>query len=120
MASFALVVAITVANLTPERTIFWFVLVGFHGIAASFCPTIILSLFWKGLSEKGAIASMIVGFLGVLIFKFIVPSIEPYGIYFNNIAELAPALLLGLLTGYIFSILYPNPELKKELDEISK
>ena len=120
MASFALVVAITVANLTPERTIFWFVLVGFHGIAASFCPTIILSLCWKGLSEKGAIASMIVGFLGVLIFKFIVPSIEPYGIYFNNIAELAPALLLGLLTGYIFSILYPNPELKKELDEISK
>lgn len=120
MASFALFVAITVANLTPERTIFWFVLVGFHGIAASFCPTIILSLFWKGLSEKGAIASMIVGFLGVLIFKFIVPSIEPYGIYFNNIAELAPALLLGLLTGYVFSILYPNPELKKELDEISK
>ena len=85
MASLALVVAITVANLTPERTIFWFVLVGFHGIAASFCPTIILSLFWKGLSETGAIASMIVGFLGVLIFKFIIPNIEPYGIYFNNI-----------------------------------
>ena len=116
MASLALVVAITVANLTPERTIFWFVLVGFHGIAASFCPTIILSLFWKGLSETGAIASMIVGFLGVLIFKFIIPNIEPYGIYFNNIAELAPALLLGLFTGYVFSILYPNTDLKKELD----
>ncbi len=116
MASLALVVAITVANLTPERTIFWFVLVGFHGIAASFCPTIILSLFWKGLSETGAIASMIVGFLGVLIFKFIIPNIEPYGIYFNNIAELAPALLLGLFIGYVFSILYPNTDLKKELD----
>ena len=59
---------------------------------------------------------MIVGFLGVLIFKFIIPNIEPYGIYFNNIAELAPALLLGLFTGYIFSILYPNTDLKKELD----
>ena len=44
MASIALMVAILVAISTPERTIFWFVLVGFHGIAASFCPTIILSL----------------------------------------------------------------------------
>lgn len=120
MASLALAVAISVANLTPERTIFWFVLVGFHGIAASFCPTIILSLFWSGLSEKGALASMICGFIGVLIFKFIIPNIEPYGIYFNNIAELAPALLLGLLTGIIFSKIYPNSELKNELDELSK
>tara|TARA_B100001996_G_scaffold322449_1_gene267266 strand:- start:791 stop:1525 length:735 start_codon:yes stop_codon:yes gene_type:complete len=120
MASVALIVAISVANLTPERTIFWFVLVGFHGIAASFCPTIILSLFWRGLSEAGAIASMIIGFLGVLVFKFIIPNIEPYGIYFNNIAELAPAMLLGLLAGYIFSKIYPNPELEKELDELYK
>ena len=51
MASIALIVAILVAISTPERTIFWFVLVGFHGIAASFCPTIILSLFWKGFTE---------------------------------------------------------------------
>ena len=120
MASVALIVAIAVANLTPERTIFWFVLVGFHGIAASFCPTIILSLFWRGLSEKGAIASMIIGFLGVLIFKFIIPNIEPFGIYFNNVAELAPAMLLGLLAGYIFSKIYPNPELEGELDELYK
>ena len=68
MASIALTVAIIVAISTPERTIFWFVLVGFHGIAASFCPTIILSLFWKGFTEKGAISSMIVGFLAVLFF----------------------------------------------------
>ena len=120
MASIALIVAILVAISTPERTIFWFVLVGFHGIAASFCPTIILSLFWKGFTEKGAIASMIVGFLGVLFFKFIMPKVEHIGIYFDKIAELAPALLLGLITGYIVSKLYPDKELEDEFLKISK
>ena len=120
MASIALMVAILVAISTPERTIFWFVLVGFHGIAASFCPTIILSLFWKGFTEKGAIASMIVGFLGVLFFKFIMPTVEHIGIYFDKIAELAPALLLGLITGYIVSKLYPDKELEDEFLKISK
>ena len=120
MASIALTVAIIVAISTPERTIFWFVLVGFHGIAASFCPTIILSLFWKGFTEKGAISSMIVGFLAVLFFKFIMPKVEYIGIYFDKIAELAPALLLGLLTGYIVSKIYPNKELEDEFKKISK
>ena len=63
---------------------------------------------------------MIIGFLGVLIFKFVIPNFEPYGIYFNNIAELAPAMILGLLAGYIFSKLYPNPELEREFDELYK
>ena len=120
MASIALIVAISVAILTPERTIFWFVLVGFHGIAASFCPTIILSLFWKGFTEKGAISSMIVGFLGVLFFKFVMPKFDSVGIYFDKVAELAPALLLGLLTGYIVSIISPNKELEDEFKKISK
>ncbi len=120
MASIALIVAILVALSTPERTIFWFVLVGFHGIAASFCPTIILSLFWKGFTEKGAISSMIVGFLGVLFFKFIMPKVDYIGIYFEKIAELAPALLLGLITGYVVSKLYPDKELEDEFMKISK
>jgi sodium/proline symporter len=75
MAILALSVALVVAITSPERTIFWFVVFGWSGIAASFCPTIILSLFWSGFTEKGAIASMISGFLSVPFFKFIVPTI---------------------------------------------
>ena len=97
-----------VAILTPERTIFWFVLVGFHGIAACFCPAIILTLFWKDFSEMGAIAAMISGFFGVLVFKFIMPRLECIGIYFDKIAELAPAMLIGFLSGYLVSRLFPN------------
>ena len=108
LASIALLVALFVAISTPGRTIFWFVLVGFHGIAGSFCPTIILALFWKGFSEKGAIAAMVSGFLGVLVFKFFMPGLDGIGIYFDKIAELAPALLIGLLSGYLVSKLFPD------------
>ncbi len=108
LASIALLVALLVAISTPERTIFWFVLVGFHGIAASFCPTIILALFWKDFSERGAIAAMISGFFGVLVFKFIMPRLEGIGIYFDKIAELAPAMLIGFLSGYLVSKFFPN------------
>ncbi len=72
MAVIALCIAILLYNLYPERKIFWIMIFGWSGIAATFCPVIILSLFWKGYSEKGAIASMITGFVSVIFFKFVV------------------------------------------------
>ena len=72
------------------------------------CPTIILALFWKGFSEKGGISAMISGFLGVLFFKFIMPRLGGIGIYFDRIAELVLVLLIGLLSGYLVSKLFPN------------
>ncbi|MEX2380340.1 MAG: sodium/proline symporter, partial [Vicingaceae bacterium] len=72
MALFALGIAITVAIVSPGRTVFWFVIFGWSGIAATFCPVIILSLFWPAYSEKGAIASMVTGFFAVPFFKFVI------------------------------------------------
>ena len=63
---------------------------------------------------------MIVGFLGVLFFKFVIPTIGWVGIYFDKIAELAPALLLGILTGYLVSKMYPDKELENEFHKINK
>ncbi len=114
MSLAALALALIVAVTTPERTIFWFVIFGWSGIAASFCPAMILSLFWKGFTEKGAIASMIVGFLSIPIFKFVVPSIPEIGIYFDKAAELGPSFALGLLAGYLVSKWQPDPKLEKE------
>ena len=56
LAFVALVIALVVAISVPGRTIFWFIIFGWSGIAATFCPMIILTLFWKNYSEKGAIA----------------------------------------------------------------
>lgn len=103
MALLAPALAIIVAVTTPERTIFWFVIFGWSGIAATFCPVIILSLFWKNYTERGAIASMVVGFLSIPFFKFVMTSLPGAGPYFIEIAELAPSFVLSLLAGCIFS-----------------
>ena len=116
MAIIALTIAMIVAFTTPERTIFWFVIFGWSGIAASFCPVIILSLFWKGLSEEGAIAAMVAGFLSIPFFKFVAPSIDGIGIYFDQIAELGPSFAVGLLAGYLFSKWFPDKRLEGSIE----
>ena len=118
MALIALAIALLVAVTVPGRTIFWFVIFGWSGIAASFCPAIILSLFWKSYTEKGAMASMIVGFLSIPLFKFVLPSIDGIGIYFNEIAELGPSFLMGLLAGYLVSKWRPDRELESFFDNL--
>ncbi len=107
LAVFALIIALSVAILSPDRTIFWFVIFGWSGIAATFCPAIILSLFWKSYSEPGALASMITGFLCVPFFKFVIQPIEGIGVYFEKLDVLAPSFLLSMLAGYVFTKLYP-------------
>ena len=113
MALLALGIALTVAVVTPSRTVFWFSIFGWSGIAATFCPVIILSLFWKAYSEKGAIASMITGFACVPIFKFGVQEIEGIGIYFEKVDVLAPSFLLAMISGFIFTRLFPREDVVK-------
>lgn len=114
MAIVALGIAILLYNLYPERQIFWIMIFGWSGIAATFCPVIILSLFWKGYSEKGAIASMITGFTSVILFKFVVANIEGIGAYFQELDVLAPSFALAMIVGYIVSKIFP-PKNDKEV-----
>lgn len=108
MALMALGIALIIAFIAPNHTVFWLIIFGWSGIAASFCPVIILSLFWKGLSEQGAIAAMIAGFLSVGIFKFIIQPMDGIGEYFVQLDVLGPSFLIGMIVAYIFSKLYPN------------
>ena len=116
MAMIALSLALIVAISVPGRTIFWFVIFGWSGIAASFCPAIILSLFWRGYTEKGAMASMVVGFLSIPIFKFIMPNINIIGNYFDKVAELGPSFIMGLVAGYLVSKWKPDEKLEGYFD----
>lgn len=117
LALVALTIAMIVAVTTPERTIFWFVIFGWSGIAATFCPTMILSLFWKGFTEKGAIASMITGFVCVPLFKFWVSGMESVGPYFTALGELPSAFVVAFIVGVAVSLMdrksIPSIELKK-------
>lgn len=103
MALIALAVAMSVAVISPTHTIFWFVIFGWSGIAATFCPVMILSLFWKNYTEKGAIASMVTGFLCVPLFKFGVSKLPTIGPLFDRLDVMLPAFTLALLAGYLVS-----------------
>jgi sodium/proline symporter len=107
MALVALGIAILLYNLYPDRQIFWIMVFGWSGIAATFCPVIILSLFWKGYSEKGAISSMITGFTSVILFKFVFVNIEGIDIYLKELDVLAPSFVLAMVVGYIVSKMFP-------------
>ena len=118
MAFVALGLAMAIAILSPERQVFWVIIFGWSGIAATFCPVIILSLFWKGFSEQGAIAAMIAGFISVMFVKFVLQEMDSVGDYFVQLDVLAPSFLVAMIFGWIFSKLYPvkneSVQLEKE------
>lgn len=123
-ALLALGVAMIVSFVSPSRTIFWFVIFGWSGIAAVFCPMMIMSLFWKGFTARGAIASMIGGFLMTILAKFVFSEMDVIGNYFIAMETMPPAFLFSFVVGYIVSIMKPDDVLaehyKNDLNAISK
>lgn len=107
MALLALSIAFILHWVSPDRQVFWVIIFGWSGIAATFCPVVILTLFWKGYSEKGAIASMIAGFVSVILFKFVVQEIPGIGAYFIELDVLVPSFALAMIAGAIVSKMYP-------------
>ncbi len=99
----ALLVTLVVSVIVPGRTVFWFVIFGWSGIAATFCPVIILSLFWKKYTEKGAISSMIAGFLCVPFFKFYVSELTFVGPYIKSLDVMFPSVILAMFAGWFVS-----------------
>lgn len=107
MAIIALSLALILAYTSPERQVFWVIIFGWSGIAACFCPVIILSIFWKNYSEAGAIASIISGFVSVTLLKFVFQPMESIEPYLDKLDVLAPSFAVSMLCGWIFSKLYP-------------
>jgi sodium/proline symporter len=119
MAFTALIIAMVMNYVSPDRQIFWVILFGWSGIAATFCPVIILTLFWKGYSEKGAIASMISGFAAVVLFNFVFKEIESIGQYFVAMDVLFPSFVVAMVVGFAVSKKYPaRAEAIKMIEEI--
>src|SRR4029079_4681246 len=89
----------------PDRTVFWFVIFGWSGISATFCPITILSLYWSGTTARGARAAMVTGFACVPLFKFAAPALPGVGDAFAKLSELPPAFATSLVAGVVVSLL---------------
>lgn len=121
-AALSLGLAIIVSVLSPDRTIFWFVIFGWAGIAATFCPMMLMSLFWTRFTERAAIASMITGFSMTMICKFVIQDMDSIGPIFVALETMPPSFLSALIVGYVVTVLWPDDELaaqyRADLDSI--
>ncbi len=111
IALLSLGLAVTVSILSPDRTIFWFAIFGWAGIAATFCPMIILSLFWPKFTERAAIASMITGFSMTMISKFVFQGMDSIGAYFTALETMPPSFMSALIVGWLVTIIWPDESL---------
>ncbi len=105
LATCALAIAFSVAALVPGRTVFWFTIFGWSGISATFCPTMILSLFWSKLTARGALCAMLAGFSSVPFFKFVAPQLPLVGDSFGALSELPPAFVVSGIVAMVVSLL---------------
>ena len=107
LASF--LVGIGVMLYDKENGVFWTIMFGWSGIAATFCPTMILSLYWSGLTSRGAKSAMVAGFLSVPFFKFAAPAIllpmglEDWAARLEDLDVLLPSFLVGFMVAIVVS-----------------
>ncbi|PKC51854.1 SSF-domain-containing protein [Rhizophagus irregularis] len=101
--------------LDPENSILDLVGFAWAGFGAAFGPVILLALYWRKLTNIGALAGMIVGAVVAYVWGT-VPAIKEnfFGLY-----EIVPGFVLGLIAAVIVSLITykPNAEIEKEFDE---
>ncbi|RKJ67383.1 sodium:proline symporter, partial [Butyricicoccus sp. 1XD8-22] len=101
--------------LDPENSILDLVGFAWAGFGAAFGPVILLALYWRKLTNIGALAGMIVGAVVAYVWGT-VPAIKEnfFGLY-----EIVPGFVLGLIVAVIVSLITykPNAEIEKEFDE---
>ncbi|WP_299788302.1 sodium/proline symporter PutP [uncultured Shewanella sp.] len=97
-----------IVALNPESSVLGLVSYAWAGFGAAFGPVVILSLFWKGYSRNGAVATIIVGALTVVVWKQI-----SGGIF--ELYEILPGFVFATFTGVIVSkISAPNDVIKAQ------
>lgn len=86
---------------------------------AAFSPVIILSLFWRRFNYKGAVASIVAGFVSSVLWMILF-NLEYYGftsiIANTGLYELVPGFIVGIIVGVIVSLCTKAPE--KEVTDL--
>ncbi len=86
----------------PESRVLEMVSYAWAGFGASFGPTLILSLSWKGMTKAGAVAGIVTGGIAVIIWKNL------HGGIFD-IYEMVPGVIFSTLAIVVASRLSPGP-----------
>jgi len=103
----AIAVIAGIVALNPESSVLGLVSYAWAGFGAAFGPVVLLSLFWKAYSRDGAVATIVVGALTVVIWKQL-----SGGIF--DLYEILPGFIFATLSGVIISKLSTPSEAVRE------
>ena len=99
--SIAVLAIVLAAN--PENLVLDLVAYAWAGFGAAFGPAILVSLYWKRMTGKGALASIIVGGITVLVWK----QFGWFGLY-----EIVPGFILSVMAIFVVSLIDKAPSEK--------
>ncbi|MGL4370602.1 MAG: sodium:solute symporter family transporter, partial [Spirochaetota bacterium] len=104
-----------VFSLNPESSVFKVVSFAWAGLGATFGPVILLSLFWKRMTAKGALAGLVSGGATVLIWKMCASWGGIFSLY-----EIVPGFVISALFILIVSLCdkKPDPALIRKFENI--
>ena len=111
---FAIAVVGLLLSLDPESSIFSLVSFAWSGFGGTFGPLIILALFWRKATAKGAIAGLICGGIMDVVWHYLpADKCAIFGLY-----EILPAFVTTLLVTVIVSLFdkNKNPEMIAQYD----
>ena len=106
------IIAVIIA-FDPNSSVFGLVSNAWAGLGAAFGPVVLLSVFWRRMNRFGAMAGMVSGAAGVIIWNTLektFPNVEIFQLY-----ELLPAFIISVICIYVFSVLTEAPS-KNVLD----
>lgn len=108
----------------PDTSVMKLVSYAWAGLGAAFGPTMLLSLFWKRMTMSGALAGLISGGLGMLLWNTFFTSSSPffadkYTIVDTKLYELVPAFAISLVCIVVVSLISKKPD-QKVLDDFDK
>ena len=93
-------------SLNPNSSVFGLVSYAWAGFGATFGPLVLLALYWKGATAKGAITGMILGGIAVVVWHQIPGSVSPiFGLY-----EILPGFIVCLVSAVVVSLLDKNKD----------
>ncbi len=112
-----LIVAIIaiIIGLNPESSIFKLVSYAWAGFGSAFGPTIVLSLYWRRMTRKGAIAGVISGGLVSIVWGMLKSLGGVFSIY-----EIVPGVIVSVIMILIVSLMDSPPpkEITDEFDSL--
>lgn len=105
-------------SLNPNSSVFKVVSFAWAGLGSTFGPVVLVALFWRRATAKGALAGILAGGITVIVWKNLS---QHFGGIFS-LYEIVPAFIISLAAIFIVSLIDNEPpaEITELFDKVKK